>query len=63
MLGTSAGTMLGTVGDGRFDVEVWRVAQRIIATRQSHLHIFLEPVLPMPPAEGNNTGRLTGGRP
>jgi hypothetical protein len=40
MLITSAGTMIGTVGDGRFDVEVWRAAQRVIATRQSHLQQF-----------------------
>ena len=40
MLITSAGTMIGTVGDGRFDVEVWRAAQRVIATRQSHLRQF-----------------------
>ena len=33
-------TMIGTVGDGRFDVEVWRAAQRVIATRQSHLQRF-----------------------
>jgi len=40
MLITSAGTMIGTVGDGHFDVEVWRAAQRVIATRQSHLQRF-----------------------
>src|SRR5262245_4069170 len=37
MLVTSAGTMIGTVGDDRFDVEVWREAHRVIATRTSHL--------------------------
>ena len=40
MLVTSVGTMIGTVGDGRFDVEVWREARRVIATRQSHLQQF-----------------------
>ena len=39
-LSTAAGMLIGTVGDGRFDVEVWRVAQRVIATRQSHLRQF-----------------------
>ena len=37
MLVTSVGTMIGTIGDDRLDVEVWRTAQRVIATRQSHL--------------------------
>jgi len=40
MLINSVGAMIGTVGDGRFDVEVWRVAQRVIETGQSHLQQF-----------------------
>ena len=56
---TTLEAWLAVLSQGLMECETYAL-ETYQARDSRHLRIFLEPVLPMPSAEGDNPGRLTG---